>query len=144
MSMIRKSMPSGHDPVGGNRFSLATNAERVRAEITLERKSKFMRAWIISLSSLFLIGGAISALASGSESDFKAAYAAAEAANKEAGGLRNQWTVTAAALADAKKAADAGDFDQAVAQSKEAEALARASIYQAISEKEAWKVLEIK
>jgi hypothetical protein len=52
--------------------------------------------------------------------------------------------VTAAALTAAKKAADAGDFDQAVAQSKEAEALARASIYQATSEKEAWKALEVK
>ncbi len=144
MSMIRKSMPSGYDPMGGNRFSLATNAERVCAEIMLERKSKVMRALMISLSSLFLIGCAASALAASSESDFKTAYAAAEAANKEAGSLRNQWTVTAAALTAAKKAADAGDFDQAVAQSKEAEALARASIYQATSEKEAWKALEIK
>jgi hypothetical protein len=144
MSMIRKSMPSGDDPMGWNRFSLATNAERVCAEIMLESKSKVMRALIISLSSLVLIGGAASALAASSEADFKTAYAAAEAANKEAGSLRNQWTVTAAALTAAKKAADAGDFDQAVAQSKEAEALARASIYQATSEKEAWKALEIK
>ena len=144
MSMIRKSMPSGDDPMGGSRFSLATNVERVCAEIMLERKSKVMRALIIPLSSLFLIGGAASALAASSESDFKTAYAAAEAANKEAGSLRNQWTVTAAALAAAKKAADTGDFDQAVAQSKEAEALARASIYQATSEKDAWKALEIK
>ncbi len=141
MSMIRKSMPSGYDPMGGNRFSPATNAERVCAEIMLERKSKVMRALIIALSSLVLVGGATSALAASSESDFKTAYAAA---NKEAGSLRNQWTVTAAALTAAKKAADAGDFDQAVAQSKEAEALARASIYQATSEKEAWKALEIK
>src|SRR6266852_9617877 len=144
MSMIRKSMPSGYDAMGGNRFSLATNAERVCAEIMLERKSKVMRALIIALSSLVLVGGATSALAAGSESDFKTAYAAAEAANKEAGSLRNQWTVTAAALTAAKKAADAGDFDQAVAQSKEAEALARASIYQATSEQDAWKALEIK
>ena len=103
-----------------------------------------MRTFLISLSSVLLIASAASALAASSESDFKTAYAAAEAANKEAGSLRNQWTVTAAALAAAKKAADAGDFDQAVAQSKEAEALARASIYQATSEKEAWKALEIK
>jgi hypothetical protein len=33
--MIRKSMPSGYDPMGGYRFSLATNAERVCAEIML-------------------------------------------------------------------------------------------------------------
>ena len=106
--------------------------------------SNIMRISALSLATALLMAGATSVLAASSESDFKAAYAAAEAANKEAGSLRNQWTVTAAALAAAKKAADAGDFDQAVAQSKEAEALARASIYQATSEKEAWKALEIK
>jgi hypothetical protein len=103
-----------------------------------------MRAFIISLSSMLLMAGATSALAAGSEADFKAAYAAAEAANKEAGVLRDQWTVTAAALAAAKRAADSGDFDKAVASSKEAEALAKASIFQATSEKDAWKALEIR
>jgi hypothetical protein len=103
-----------------------------------------MRLSKLSLASALLIAAATSALAAGSEADFKAAYAAAEAANKEAGALRNQWTVTAAALAAAKKAADGGDFDQAIAQSKEAEALAKASIYQATSEKTLWKDLEIR
>ena len=103
-----------------------------------------MRAAILSLSSVLLIATATSVLAASSEADFKTAYAAAEAANKEAATRRNQWTVTAAALADAKKAADKGDFDAAVASSKEAEALAKASIYQATSEKEAWKALEIR
>ncbi len=103
-----------------------------------------MRISALSLATALLMAGATSVLAASSESDFKTAYAAAEAANKEAGSLRNQWTVTAAALTAAKKAAEAGDFDQAVAQSKEAEALARASIYQATSEKDAWKALEIK
>jgi hypothetical protein len=102
-----------------------------------------MRVSMLSLTSALLIAGATSALAAGTEADFKAAYAAAEAANKEAGALRNQWTTTAQTLADAKKAADKGDFDQAIAASKEAEALAKASIYQATSEKEAWKALEI-
>jgi uncharacterized protein YceK len=106
--------------------------------------SNIMRISALSLATALLMAGATSVLAASSESDFKAAYAAAEAANKEAGSLRNQWTVTAAALAAAKKAADAGDYDEAVAQSKEAEALARASIYQATSEKDAWKALEIK
>ena len=96
------------------------------------------------LAPMLLIAAATSALAAGSEADFKAAYSAAEAANKEAGALRNQWTVTAAALAAAKKAADAGNFDEAVASSKEAEALAKASIFQAQSEKELWKELEIR
>ena len=94
------------------------------------------------LTVALVISGATSALAA-SEADFKAAYAAAETANKQAAGLRNQWTTTASTLAAAKKAADSGDFDQAVAQSREAEALAKASIFQATSEKERWKDLEI-
>ena len=102
---------------------------------------KNTRAFMISLS---LVAGATSALAASTEADFKTSYAAAEAANKQAGALRNQWTVTAAALAGAKKAADSGDFDQAVASSKEAEALAKASIFQATSEKEVWKAIEIR
>jgi hypothetical protein len=102
-----------------------------------------MRSSILLAAGL-LIADATSSLAAGAEADFKAAFAAAEAANKEAGALHNQWTVTAAALADAKKAAGNGDFDQAVAAAKEAEALARASIFQATSEKDAWKALEIR
>jgi hypothetical protein len=103
-----------------------------------------MRTLILVLSSAWLIAGATPASAAGSEADFKAAYAAAEAANNRAGALRDQWTVTATALAAAKKAADNGDFDQAVASSKEAEALAKASIFQATSEKDAWNNLEIR
>jgi hypothetical protein len=103
-----------------------------------------MRTSILLLASSLLIACATSVMAAGSEADFKAAYAAAEAANKQAGVLRDQWTVTATALAAAKKAAEAGNFDEAVAQSKEAEALAKASIFQATSEKDAWKALEIR
>ena len=78
-----------------------------------------------------------------SEADFKTAYAAAEAAEKQAGDLRDQWTTTKAELAAAKKAAAAGDFDKATAAAKEAEALAKASIFQATSEKDRWKDAEI-
>jgi hypothetical protein len=103
--------------------------------------NSIIRALMISLS---FAAGATSAFAAASEDDFKTAYAAADAANKQAGALRNQWTVTATALVAAKKAADAGDFDKAVTSSREAEALAKASIYQATSEKELWKELEIR
>jgi hypothetical protein len=102
------------------------------------------RISVLALASVLLIAGTASVLAASSEADYKTAYAAAEAANKEAGALRDQWTVTATALAAAKKAADAGNFDEAVAQSKEAEALAKASVFQATSEKDAWKALEIR
>jgi hypothetical protein len=104
----------------------------------------FLRISTLALASLLVMANVTSAPAASSDADFKGAYAAAEAANKEAGQLRNQWTVTAEALADARKSADKGDFDRAVASAKEAEALARASIFQATSEKEAWKNLEIR
>ena len=96
------------------------------------------------LVPMWLIAGAVSVPAAGSETEFKAAYAAAEAAEKEAGRLRNRWTVTEAALIEAKKAADRGDFDQAISSAKEAEALAKASIFQAENEKDAWKNLEMR
>jgi hypothetical protein len=90
-----------------------------------------------------LLASTTSALAAG-EDDYKAAYAAAESANKRAASLRNQWTTTASTLAAAKKFADGGDFDKATAYAKEAEELAKASIFQATSEKERWKELEIR
>jgi hypothetical protein len=103
-----------------------------------------MRTSALALAAMLPLCGATSARAASSEADFKAAYAAAETANKQAGTLRDQWTVTATALTDARKAADSGNFDQAVALSKQAEELAKASIDQATSEKDAWKALEIR
>src|SRR5258708_31307687 len=105
----------------------------------LKTMRRTMPTSMLSLVSVLLIAAATPVLAAGSETDFKAAYAAAETANKQAGALRDQWTVTATALAAAKKSADSGDFDRAIVQSKEAEALAKASIVQAESEKDAWK-----
>jgi hypothetical protein len=102
-----------------------------------------INAYSLVLSCALLMSGATSALAA-TEADYKTALAAAEAANKEAAGLRNQWTVTAAAIAAAKKAAETGDFDKAVASSNEAEALAKASIFQATSEKTLWKDMQIR
>ena len=98
---------------------------------------------MLAVMAALLGAGASPALAAASEDDVTAAYAAALAANKQAAQLRDQWTATATALAGAKKAADAGDFDKAVTESKEAEALAKASVFQATSEKDAWKAMEI-
>ena len=97
-----------------------------------------------TLALALLAASVTSTLAAGSEEEFKAAYAAAETANKDAGKLRNQWTTTASTLAAAKKAADAGEFDKAIASAREAEALAKASIFQATSEKTRWKEMEIR
>src|ERR1700761_6274540 len=97
----------------------------------------------IILVAVLVIAGAMPARAA-SEADFKAAYAAAEAAEKQADQLRNKWLPTEAQLAAAKKAAAAGDFDAAIAAAREAEALAIASIYQATSEKTRWKDMEIR
>jgi hypothetical protein len=100
-----------------------------------------LRLLLVPLA-LLLAGAA--ALAAGTEADFKRAYAAAEAAEKQAGSLRNQWTVTETSLAEARTAAGQDDFDRAIAAAKQAEALAKASISQATREKEAWKDLEIR
>ena len=67
--------------------------------------------------------------------------APAEAANKEAGVLKNQWTTTAQALAAAKQAAARANYDKAVELAKQAEALAKASIDQAKEQEEAWKAV---
>jgi hypothetical protein len=93
---------------------------------------------------LLLTAAAASSAHAATEADYKAAYAAAEAASKKAAGLRNQWTTTISTLAAAKNAGDSGDFDRAIAAAREAEALAKASIFQATSEKEAWKAMEIR
>src|SRR5216683_7004977 len=42
--MIRKSMPSGHDPMGGYRFSLGTNAKRLPGDHTVP-SAVHGRAW---------------------------------------------------------------------------------------------------
>jgi hypothetical protein len=85
----------------------------------------------IAFAVVLVIAGGVPAFAA-SEAEFKTAYAAAEAAEKDAGALRNRWTTTEAALASAKKAAAAG------------EAMAKASIFQATSEKDRWKDAEIR
>ena len=100
-----------------------------------------MRNWVIA--AVLLIAGVVRALAA-SEDDYKTAFAAADAAEKQADTLRNKWTTTEARLVAAKKAAAAGNFDAAVAAAKEAEALAKASVFQATSEKDRWKDMEIR
>jgi uncharacterized protein with ATP-grasp and redox domains len=100
-----------------------------------------MRNWVIA--AVLLMAGVMPALAA-SEDDYKTAFAAADAAEKQADAVRNKWTTTEAQLAAAKKAAAAGNFDAAIAAAKEAEALAKASVFQATSEKDRWKDMEIR
>jgi hypothetical protein len=99
---------------------------------------------LVSGAVLLTIIQALPALAGGSEADFQSALAAAEAANKEAGALKNQWTTTAQDIAAAKKAATAGDFDKAAAFARAAEALAHASIAQAKEQATTWRDAEIR
>jgi hypothetical protein len=99
---------------------------------------------LIPLALALSVAGVSIAAAAGTEADFKSALAAAEAANKQAGALKNQWTTTAQVLAAAKKAADDRKYDEAIALAKQAEALAKASIYQAKEQEEAWKAAVIR
>jgi hypothetical protein len=99
---------------------------------------KMLRMIALSLTAMWL-APALAATDVDYKAAYVAAYAKAEAANKEAGQLRNQWTVTATALSDAKRAADVGDLQKAIWLAEEAELLAKASAFQAKSEKERWK-----
>jgi hypothetical protein len=107
----------------------------------MRRLSKHSLGIIAVIAAIF---AGRAALAANTEAAFKQAYAAAAAAEKEASRLRNQWIATEAALTEARKAAENRDFDRALAAAREAEALAKASIFQATSEKDAWKNLEIR
>lgn len=95
-------------------------------------------------SSIKLVVAAASCLAmapaafAASADDYKAAAAKAEAAIKDAHAIRNEWTTTQDEMKAAKKAADAGNFDEAVKHAQEAEALARVSVEQAKEQKKLW------
>lgn len=97
-----------------------------------------------ALTALFLLALAAPAAAASTEADYKAALTAAEAAEKDAGALKNQWIPTEQALAAARKAAAANDFDTAVKQAQHAEALAKASIVQSKEQDSAWQNAVIK
>jgi hypothetical protein len=97
------------------------------------------RYHLISLAVALSLTSVTLAAAAGNETDYKAALAAAESANKHAGTLKNQWTTTAQTLKAAQKAAAAHDYDKATALAKHAEALAKASIAQAHEQENAWK-----
>ncbi len=95
---------------------------------------------LIRLAVALSVGAfATTAALAASADDFKAAYAKAEALSKQSAAMKTQWTTTTSALKAAKKAADAGKFDDAVKHAKEAEALANASIAQAEEQKKLWK-----
>jgi hypothetical protein len=97
-----------------------------------------------ALAALVLFGAVTAAMAASTEADFKSAMAAAEAADKDAAALKNQWTTTAQSMAAARKAAAAGDYDDAVDAARHAEALAKASIAQAKEQQEAWRAAIIR
>jgi hypothetical protein len=94
-----------------------------------------------SLISVALVAAAATFAApalAASADDFKAALVKAEAANKRAAEMKNQWTTTGQTIAAARKAADAGKFEEAVKLAEHAEALANGSIAQAEEQKKIW------
>jgi hypothetical protein len=95
--------------------------------------------FLIQLAVILSVGGLATAAMAASADDFKAAYAKAEAASKQALSMKTGWTTTTKALKAAKKAAGAGKYDAAVKKANEALALANASIAQAEQQKKLWK-----
>ena len=104
----------------------------------MTKRSECVHHYALMSVVLSIAGLATSAMA-GSAQDFDAAYAKAETAERLAGTLKNQWTTTEQELAAAKKAANAGNFDDAITHARQAEALAIASIAQANEQAAAWK-----
>ncbi|MFZ1923306.1 MAG: hypothetical protein WAU57_16905 [Xanthobacteraceae bacterium] len=96
------------------------------------------RRAVIGLTIAVSLGGLASAAGAAPTDDFNAAYAEAEAAEQQAGALKNQWTTTQAELKSAQAAAKAGNYDQALKHAQQAEALANASIAQAKEQAAIW------
>ena len=69
---------------------------------------------LIRLAVILSVAGLATAAFAASADDFKAAYAKAEAAAKQAVTMKTAWTTTGKELKAAKKAADAGKYDEAV------------------------------
>jgi hypothetical protein len=97
------------------------------------------KRFLIGLTVVLSVGGFAGSAMAASADDFKAAFAKAEAASKHALSMKTGWITTDKELAAAKKAADAGKFDDAVKHANEAEALAKASIAQSEEQKRLWK-----
>lgn len=94
---------------------------------------------LIRLAVVLSVAGMTTAAFAASEADYKAAYAQAEAASKQAIKMKTAWTTTAKELKAAKKAAGAGKFDDAVKLADHAKALADASIAQAKEQAKIWQ-----
>src|SRR5579863_4111321 len=115
-------------------------AADLRSRCTAVRGSNRMRRFAVTrLAAAALLAASAATAFAATADDFKAALAKAEAANKTAGALKNQWTTTADALKAAQAAAAAGKFDEAVKDAQQAEALANASIAQAKEQAAAWQ-----
>ena len=98
---------------------------------------------LIRIAVAASVAGFAGAAFAATADDYKAAAAKAEAAIKQAHALKNEWTTTGDAMKQAKAAADAGKFDDAVKHAEEAEALAKGSIAQAEEQKKIWRDAEI-
>ena len=92
----------------------------------------------IGLGLVIAVSALATAAVAASADDFNAAYAKAEAAEQQAGTLKNRWTTTETELKAAQAAAKAGNYDDATMHALQAEALANASIAQAKEQATAW------
>lgn len=102
------------------------------------------RALLISLMFPTCLAAATSLACAATSQDFAASYAAAFAAEKQAGVLHHQWTATETVLKEAEQANAQKHSNTAVALARRAEALATASIEQAKQQKTAWRDAVIK
>ena len=94
---------------------------------------------LIGLTIVLTVGGLATAALAATANDFKAAYAKAEAASKQAAAMKIQWVATVKQLKAAQTAAAAGNYDEAIKDAQHADALANASIAQAKQQATMWR-----
>lgn len=100
-------------------------------------KSVGMRGAILALAAAAVLAPGLALAAT--QADAQAALDAARKAEAAAGAVHNQWTPTEDALKEAAKAMAAGKYDDAVAASKRAQALAERSVEQAREQAKLWQ-----
>lgn len=94
---------------------------------------------LVGLTIVVTVAGLATAASAATANDFKAVYAKAEAASKQAAAMKTQWVATVKALKAAQTAAAAGNYGAAVKDAQHAEALANASIAQSKQQAATWR-----
>ena len=98
-----------------------------------------------AVAALVLAGAVIAApVRASNQADFDAAYAAADAARKGAAKVGYEWRDTKKMLKSAKKLADKGQFDKAIALANKAKFQGERAQAQAAEQEKLWRTFVVR